>query len=70
MKSGIIIKIDELRIFENKDIRKGSEKFSVDEYLNNFLYKVKEREIKIEEYIKGNVIDVTKLSKKVFPVLK
>lgn len=68
MKSGIIIKIDELRIFENKDIRKGSEKFSVDEYLNNFLYKVKEKEIKIEEYIKGNVIDVTKLSKKVFPV--
>lgn len=51
MKSGIIIKIDELRIFENKDIRKGSGKFSVDEYLNNFLYKVKEREIKIEEYL-------------------
>lgn len=68
MKSGIIIDIEEI---EKLDASVTDENYNyLDAKMKEFIKKVDEESFDIEKFISGKVINVTSLSKEVFPIVE
>lgn len=66
MKSGIIVYREELQNLKSTYTSREKSNF-LNDNLNSFIDKMKRDEINIKDYIEDDIIDVTKLSKAVFP---